>query len=275
MSKETSKELGEQVIELKRLIRGYQKECSDVEQALGVALDYQWFRDDQKNFPNATDADGVCIGEHTPGSIAMEAAQKIVGLKTIIKDLDTELNDVSIYIDHQQTPPHAYQGKPDVDYVDIATADDVNRWINYLHAARGDVIHLQGELAKLRVENAGLGGKIRAIEQITHSQNVDHGIYKTRAEHKLAFAESMARIALRIIVNSEDTAITGVILARARSMLRLLDSIPVSNGLVGAIPLTTRAHMGQALRANDLAEGDYRVDVGAMAQTEAGTRGLV
>lgn len=46
----------------------------DVEQTLGKALGYPWFRDDQKNFPGATAADGVCVGEHVPESLAAEAA---------------------------------------------------------------------------------------------------------------------------------------------------------------------------------------------------------
>lgn len=57
--------------------QGYQSECHEVEQRLGKALGYPWYKDDQKNFPNATEADGVCIGEHTPGTIAHEAANRL------------------------------------------------------------------------------------------------------------------------------------------------------------------------------------------------------
>ena len=63
----------------------YLKACAvqnnDVCQTLGKALGYPWFKDDQKNFPGATEADGVCVGEHVAGSIADEAAAKIVELK--------------------------------------------------------------------------------------------------------------------------------------------------------------------------------------------------
>lgn len=58
-------------------IRGYQEECNEVEQVLGKALQYPWYKDDQKNFPGAKKADGVCVGEHVPSSIAMEAAKRL------------------------------------------------------------------------------------------------------------------------------------------------------------------------------------------------------
>lgn len=60
-----------------RTIYGYQKECHEVEQTLGKVLGYPWYKDDPKNFPDATEADGVCIGEHVPGTLAQEAAQRI------------------------------------------------------------------------------------------------------------------------------------------------------------------------------------------------------
>ena len=46
-------------------------------QTLGKALGYPWIKDDQKNFPGATESDGVCVGEHVAESIAAEAARKI------------------------------------------------------------------------------------------------------------------------------------------------------------------------------------------------------
>ena len=54
---------------------------NEVEQILGKALGYPWFKDDQKNFPGATEADGVCVGEHVAQSIADEAASKIQELQ--------------------------------------------------------------------------------------------------------------------------------------------------------------------------------------------------
>lgn len=46
-------------------------------QALGQAMGYPWFADDPVNFPGATAADGVCVGEHVAASLAMEAADRI------------------------------------------------------------------------------------------------------------------------------------------------------------------------------------------------------
>ena len=58
-------------------LRKYQEEESKIEQILGKALGYPWYKDDPKNFPNATEADGVCIAPHTAASLAMEAAHMI------------------------------------------------------------------------------------------------------------------------------------------------------------------------------------------------------
>lgn len=53
------------------------QEFHNIEQILGKALGYPWYKDDQKNFPGATDDDGVCVGEHTAASLADEAAERI------------------------------------------------------------------------------------------------------------------------------------------------------------------------------------------------------
>ena len=53
------------------------QEFHDIEQTLGKALGYPRYKDDQKNFPGATDADGVCVGDHVAASLATEAAERI------------------------------------------------------------------------------------------------------------------------------------------------------------------------------------------------------
>jgi methionine aminopeptidase len=58
-------------------------EFHNIEQILGAALGFPWFKDDQKNFPNATEADGVCVGDHTAWSLALMAADKIKDLPKI------------------------------------------------------------------------------------------------------------------------------------------------------------------------------------------------
>ena len=50
-------------------------------QTLGRTLGYPKFCDDQENFPGATEADGVCVGDHVAESIAEEAARKIGELR--------------------------------------------------------------------------------------------------------------------------------------------------------------------------------------------------
>jgi hypothetical protein len=69
-------------------IAKYKKEMEEIEQILGKALGYPWFKDDQCNFPNATEAGGVAVGDHTAWSLAMEAADKI---KSLQKQLDESI----------------------------------------------------------------------------------------------------------------------------------------------------------------------------------------
>lgn len=54
----------------------------EIEQILGAALGYPRYCDDQKNFPGATEADGVCVGYHVAETLATEAAARIATLQT-------------------------------------------------------------------------------------------------------------------------------------------------------------------------------------------------
>jgi hypothetical protein len=67
--------------EIERLWLGYTTLNSEVCQRLGKALGYPWFKDDQENFPGATEESGVCTGEHVAESIAAEAARRIGNLE--------------------------------------------------------------------------------------------------------------------------------------------------------------------------------------------------
>lgn len=62
-------------------VKELEKACigqnEEVCQILGKALSYPWFKDDPANFPNATEADGVCVGDHVAESIAEEAAKAL------------------------------------------------------------------------------------------------------------------------------------------------------------------------------------------------------
>jgi hypothetical protein len=64
-----------------RLRDAYTKMNTEVCQRLGKALGYPWFKDDQENFPGATEENGVCTGEHVAESIAAEAARRIDDLE--------------------------------------------------------------------------------------------------------------------------------------------------------------------------------------------------
>jgi hypothetical protein len=67
--------------ELARLRTACMEADNNVEQVLGKALGYPWYKDDQANFAGATEHDGVCTGDHTTESIASEAARKIADLQ--------------------------------------------------------------------------------------------------------------------------------------------------------------------------------------------------
>lgn len=64
-----------------RQIDGLIAEMQEVEQTLGRVLGYPKYADDPKNFPNATESDGVCVGEHVGATIAQEAATRIIALR--------------------------------------------------------------------------------------------------------------------------------------------------------------------------------------------------
>jgi hypothetical protein len=92
----------EQYINRDQLLKDYaaivdkcRKESEEIEQILGKALGYPWYKDDPKNFPNATEADGVCVAPNTAASLAMHAADKI-------KMLDIREQDKQKIIDEQR-----------------------------------------------------------------------------------------------------------------------------------------------------------------------------
>lgn len=53
------------------------KQDYEVCQILGKALNYPWYMDDRKNFPDAGISDGVCTGDHTSVTLAQEAADQL------------------------------------------------------------------------------------------------------------------------------------------------------------------------------------------------------
>lgn len=81
------------------LFQAFCKEEHEVCQHLGKALGYPWFKDDQKNFPGTTEADGVCVGEHVPCTLADEAATRIRLLNAGNNDLLHQLQETTEYYD--------------------------------------------------------------------------------------------------------------------------------------------------------------------------------
>lgn len=66
---ESAEKLDAVTKELVSLKESYSKDDDYICQVLGKALNYPWYKDDQKNFPGATQEDGVCIGEHVAASL--------------------------------------------------------------------------------------------------------------------------------------------------------------------------------------------------------------
>jgi len=67
----------------------FDREDGEICQTLGKALGYPWFKDDQKNFPGATEENGVCVGDHVAASIAAEAAKAIARIKREADEMRT------------------------------------------------------------------------------------------------------------------------------------------------------------------------------------------
>lgn len=73
---------------IKRLYDGILKNNQEIEQDCGKVLGYPWFKDDQKNFPGATEKDGVCVGDHVAETIVSELAKRHTEVLARIKRLE-------------------------------------------------------------------------------------------------------------------------------------------------------------------------------------------
>ena len=70
------------------LVQGAARSNDEICQTLGKALGYPRFKDDQRNFPGASDADGVCVGDHVAESLASEAAAAIDFLRNRLRKIE-------------------------------------------------------------------------------------------------------------------------------------------------------------------------------------------
>jgi hypothetical protein len=59
----------------------------NIQQTLGKALHYPWYKDDQESFPGATEASGVCVGDHVAETLAQEAADKLKQYEKALVDI--------------------------------------------------------------------------------------------------------------------------------------------------------------------------------------------
>jgi hypothetical protein len=81
--------------EVKRLRQALSKQQDEIQQILGKALGYPKYASDQKNFPGATEANGVCVGEHVAESLAEEAAARLAILEASHTALQAKLDAVA------------------------------------------------------------------------------------------------------------------------------------------------------------------------------------
>lgn len=97
--------LSELVQKQNQLRERWAKQNHEIEQVLAQAIGtYPWYANDQKNFPGATKADGVCTGDNVVDTIAVEAAKTIKELMAdryrfalTVKQRMLEFKDGSVY----------------------------------------------------------------------------------------------------------------------------------------------------------------------------------
>lgn len=70
--------------EIARLQLAMRQENNYVCQVLGKALGYPQLKDDQRTFPEATEADGVVVEPNTAASLADEAAEMVTWFSDIL-----------------------------------------------------------------------------------------------------------------------------------------------------------------------------------------------
>ena len=73
--------LNEAMAEVELVKAAMIQQQDEVCQTLGKALGYPRFADDQVNFPDATESDGIFVGEHVAETLAVEAAAEIARLR--------------------------------------------------------------------------------------------------------------------------------------------------------------------------------------------------
>lgn len=125
--------------ENERLRNGLTTQNDAVCQTLGKALGYPRYCDDQENFPGATEANGVCVGEHVAESLASEMAAKYVAVRERC-EAATEFEDKNATVTYcrwESKTPWAVNRKSDggLHHVgNFATRDEAFAAANWLPA---------------------------------------------------------------------------------------------------------------------------------------------
>lgn len=105
-------DLASHLAECERLRNACAKSNDEIGQVLAKALGYHWFKDDQKNFPGATEENGVCIGDHVAESLADEAAKGLVARDKEIERLREALKAATDMIDNCADVPRNADSLP-------------------------------------------------------------------------------------------------------------------------------------------------------------------
>ena len=224
----------------KHIIDGYRKELYEVEQNLGIALGYPRYVDDPKNFPDATEVDGVCIGENTADALAMQAAKRIIELEAKVKNLEDnsiskdvfdsmsveimKARQAQIRIFDLDYPPYAVQGNAEDGIFDLLTAYDVNGYITQIRELGVQIKHLEVQLLKCTMHRDGMYAKADALEETCLSSYRESVEQNTRLKQEIVAKERIARRALLVIANAGTIPVTPEDSNRANRALLALDS---------------------------------------------------
>lgn len=98
--------------EIERLTKernGYRWHLDRCEQIAGRALGYPKYADDQKNFPGATEADGVCIGEHVGDTIVAELATALAKAREALEWYSKQVRDCRKITSEGEDARHALE----------------------------------------------------------------------------------------------------------------------------------------------------------------------
>ncbi len=91
----------ELLAEREKMRNAAMKNEREIQQSLGKALGFPWFKDDPKNFPLATEADGVTTGEHCAATLAEEAARMLAVQQARIRELEEEAGTQREFYPHR------------------------------------------------------------------------------------------------------------------------------------------------------------------------------